>query len=242
MEAEGSDAAAMEERMARQERMLEQMMGQMQQLVTSSGTAEPAPAPQSPAPPKKATAQKDPAPYGHTPATPEQIKEGAKLLVSPDCTSPFKGKRIVVDKLSANGETVHFTETKTVKGKKEAFKKNTQARFLVVPKPSPSQVTARKAMEHYGLKETDIFLTPQHVFMIIADYLGLTLEELKAVAEAKQGKRVIMLIGSSSYFLVGREKTERWIEIHREVDLNLIKWCDTGDMGLIHKFNWEPNY
>ena len=33
----------------------------------------------------------------------------------------------------------------------------------------------------------------------------------KAVAEAKQGKRAIMLIGLSSYFMVGQEKTQRWI-------------------------------
>ena len=34
-------------------------------------------------------------------------------------------------------------------------------------------------MEHYGLKENDSFLTPDQVFQIIADYLGMTLEELK---------------------------------------------------------------
>ena len=190
---EGSDAAAMEARLARMEQMMQQV------VLSNSGTPgpapEPAPAPSpppepAPAPKKKATPKKgtpkkttpkksppkDPAPYGHDPAPPEQIKEGEKMLVNPDCNSPFKGQYIKVERVTKDGK-VKFIKRE----KKKDVEKTTQSHYLVIPRPSPSQVQARKAMDHYGLAENDIYLSPDSLYQLMGNHLGKTLEQAKAI-------------------------------------------------------------
>ena len=298
---DGTAQTTMEARMDAHDREIRDLTQMLRQVLINSGasppaapaTPPPAPAPQTAPPPAPAPAPasartpkgkpigataKDPAPYGHDPATPEQIKPGVKMLVNPDCNSPFKGKYIKVAKVATDGK-VKFIKREN----KKDVEKTTQSQYLVIPRPSPSQVMARKAMEHYGLKENDIFLTPDMAFQVIADHVGLTLEDAKAmfdpcpppdemgnfapdgrtvpwadltfcnppfsqwpewvqkaVDEAKLGKRIILLIGASSYFLVGKDKKQQWFDFHREVDIDLIKWCDQP-MGIIHTLKWGPN-
>lgn len=227
-------------------------------------------------PKSKGTKSTNHLPFGYDDVTLDEVKVGIKLVVNPDCSSPFKGKQIKVEAVSKAGDKVTFFD-------KKKQKKTTQVKYLVKPKPSPSQVMAQKAVKHYGLESNDIFLTPEQAFQTIADHLGMTLEEAKkiwdpcpppdkhgnfavdgrtvewkpltfcnppfsqwpewrdkAVAEAKQGKRVILLISASSYFLTGKDKKQDWHTVHREVDIEFIKWCDYP-MGIIHTLKWGPN-
>ena len=56
-----------------------------------------------------------------------------------------------------------------------------QPRRAPTPQQQQSMRKAREAMEHYGLEENDIFITPDEIFEVIGKHLGISVEQAKAI-------------------------------------------------------------
>ena len=56
-----------------------------------------------------------------------------------------------------------------------------QPRRAPTPQQLQSMRKAQEAMDHYGLEENDIFITPDEIFEVIGKHLGISVEQAKAI-------------------------------------------------------------
>ena len=56
-----------------------------------------------------------------------------------------------------------------------------QPRRTPTPQQQQSMRKAQEAMDHYGLEENDIFITPDEIFEVIGKHLGISVEQAKAI-------------------------------------------------------------